>query len=291
MLRHFTSPLSWNRRVETASVRSFSGRDASFQASGVRRVPGKTLNFLSYNIQVGINSRAYRHYLTRSWQHFLPHPERQANLDRIAALLSRFDVVALQEADGGSIRTNHLNQVEYLARVAGFPHWYQQLNRNLGKFAQHGNGVLSRIQPQLVEDHKLPGLVPGRGAILMKFGRKEAPLVLVVLHLSLGRRARENQLCYVRELISDYPHVVVMGDLNSGVERLLKLAPVRDANLKFAQTIDNTYPSWRPIYNYDHILVSPDLTIRRAEVLPYLVSDHLPVAIEVDLPRQLAPIH
>ncbi len=257
------------------------------------RKPGNAnvLRFLSYNIQVGIHSGAYKHYVTRSWQHVLPHNKRVANLDRIAALISGYDVVALQEADGGSIRTGHQNQVQYLAKTAGFPYWYQQLNRNLGRFAQHGNGVLSRIQPHIIEDHKLPGLLPGRGAIFLRFGTPANPLVLVILHLSLGKRARERQLAYVRELISDYQHVIVMGDLNSGIERLLKLAALRDTNLQFAQTKDNTYPSWCPIYNYDHILVSPSISIRRAEVLPYMVSDHLPVAMEVDLPAGFSLAH
>jgi endonuclease/exonuclease/phosphatase family metal-dependent hydrolase len=243
-------------------------------------------------MQVGINSRAYRHYFTRSWQHLLPHAGRMDNLDSIADMLSGFDIVALQEADGGSIRTGHLNQVRYLAEMAHFPYWYQQLNRNLGKLAQHSNGVLSRIRPHVIEDHKLPGLLPGRGAIFLRYGNSAEPLVLVVLHLSLGRRARTNQLAYIRELIADYKHVIVMGDLNSRSERILQqLSPLSEAKLQSPQGTYNTYPSWKPIYNLDHILVSPSLIIKRAEVLPYALSDHLPIAMEVELPGRIAATH
>ncbi|MDX1452759.1 MAG: endonuclease/exonuclease/phosphatase family protein, partial [Oleiphilaceae bacterium] len=113
--------------------------------------PGETLKLLTFNIQVGISTSSYRHYLTRSWQHVLPHRNRNENLDKIAALLKGYDVVALQEVDGGSLRSGFVNQVEYLANASGFPYWYQQLNRNFGPLAKHSNGLLSRYRPLEVE--------------------------------------------------------------------------------------------------------------------------------------------
>ena len=95
------------------------------------------LRLVTFNLQVGIQTSAYHHYLTRSWQHLLPHPRRQRRLDMIAEVLSHFDMVGLQEVDGGSFRSNQVNQLEYLAMQGGFPHHYQQLNRNLGRLAQH----------------------------------------------------------------------------------------------------------------------------------------------------------
>jgi len=242
-------------------------------------------------MQVGINSRSFRHYLTRSWQHILPHHGHIGNLDSIANMLSGFDIVALQEADGGSIRTRHLNQVQYLAEMAGFPYWYQQLNRNLGRFGQHSNGVLSRLQPALVEDHKLPGRVPGRGAIFLRYGSDVEPIVFVVLHLSLGRRAQTEQLAYIKELITDYKHVVIMGDLNSRAEQILHLSPLRDVKFQCPEGTYNTYPSWQPVANLDHILVSPSLRIKQAEVISYALSDHLPVAVEIALPSKVSLLH
>lgn len=45
------------------------------------------LRLLSFNIQVGISTERYHHYLTRSWQHLLPHPGRAGNLQRIGEVL------------------------------------------------------------------------------------------------------------------------------------------------------------------------------------------------------------
>jgi len=243
------------------------------------------LRLLSFNIQVGISTERYRHYLTRSWQHLLPHTGRASNLQKIGKLLSDFDLVALQEADGGSLRSGYINQVEHLAQLGAFPYWYQQLNRNLGRFAQHSNGVLSRLKPQHLEDHPLPGPA-GRGAILVRFGEGEDALIVVMMHLALGAKTRALQLGYIRELIGGYRHQVLMGDMNTHATDLLEHSPLRDLGL-VAPQVEATFPSWRPQRCLDHILLSPSLTLERVEVLAQPISDHLPVAVEIRLPDAL----
>lgn len=266
-----------------------SARDESKGSnSGLEHVPAfepkRHLRLLTFNIQVGINTSSYRHYVTRSWQHFLPHRNRIQNLDRIASLLSNYDVVALQECDGGSLRSGHINQVQYLAEAAGIPYWHQQLNRNLGQFAQHSNGLLSRFRPLDVKEYKLPGLIPGRGAIVARYGTEEDPLVLVLMHLSLSKSAQQRQLGFVSELISKYRHVVLMGDMNNHAEELLTRTPLKETNLVPLPDTAHSFPSWRPEKALDHILVSPSLQVNRSEVVSYPMSDHLPIAMDIALP-------
>jgi endonuclease/exonuclease/phosphatase family metal-dependent hydrolase len=243
------------------------------------------LRLLSFNIQVGISTERYHHYLTRGWQHLLPHPGRAGNLQRIGALLGDYDLVALQEVDGGSLRSGYVNQVERLAELGAFPYWYQQLNRNLGRLAQHSNGVLSRLRPDQLEDHPLPG-PPGRGAVLLKFGEGADALVVINMHLALGPRTRTRQLAYVRGLIDGARHVVLMGDMNTHAIDLLQHSPLRDLGL-VAPQIDATFPSWRPQRCLDHILLSPELVLERVAVLSQPISDHLPVAVDIRLPTGL----
>ncbi|HKS15402.1 MAG TPA: endonuclease/exonuclease/phosphatase family protein [Pseudomonas sp.] len=257
--------------------------EAHLKASGLPE-DGR-LRLLSFNIQVGISTERYRHYLTRSWQHLLPHIGRAGNLQKIGELLGNFDLVALQEADGGSMRSGYVNQVEHLAHLGSFPYWYQQLNRNLGRFAQHSNGVLSRLKPQLLEDHPLPGPA-GRGAILVRFGEGKDALIVVMMHLALGSKTRARQLAYIRELIGGYRHQVLMGDMNTHANDLLQHSPLRDLGL-IAPQVQATFPSWRPQRCLDHILLSPSLTLERFEVLAQPISDHLPVAVEIRLPDAL----
>lgn len=243
------------------------------------------IRLLSYNIQSGIDTQRFRQYLTQSWKHVLPHRERLLNLNRIALMLQHYDLVGLQEVDSGSLRSGFIDQTEYLAHLAGFPFWYRQVNRSMGKIAQHSNGVLSRWRPTRISEHRLPGL-PGRGAILLELATSDgATFAVCVMHLALGRRARKRQLAYVTELVAQYPYMVLMGDFNCDCSSTEFRYLVDAADLRGLDCELKTFPSWRPQRNLDHILVSPCLEIAAAEVLDYSLSDHLPVSMEVILPE------
>ncbi len=240
---------------------------------------------LSYNVQVGIGSTRPHHYITQSWKHVLPHARTTKNLNHIAQQISSYDIVALQEVDTGSLRTGFVNLTEYLADKSNFPFWYDQKTRNMGKVAQHSMGLLSKIRPADISEHKLPGLIPGRGAMQVRYGSSEHPLIVVLIHLALGYRARTEQLNYISELVNQFEHVIVMGDLNCNPDS-------REMQMLFKQThlrepLDklDTFPSWRPSRNIDHILVSPSLEIRKIDVINNSMSDHLPVAMEIELPE------
>ncbi len=276
---------SWGRRSERASaVDPVANLNAPAPEANPVLNHANTLEpikLLTFNIQVGIRTTAYRQYVTSGWKHVLPHESRIKNLHRIARVVSEYDVVALQEVDGGSIRSGFINQVEYLAQLARFPYWYAQLNRDLGPLARHGNGLLSRIQPQMLEDHKLPGTIPGRGAVIARLPYAGDELVVVMLHLSLGERSRNAQLSYIAEQIAHERQVVVMGDMNTPMRQLLDDSPLRDLDLVPAENSAPTYPAWRPELALDHVLVSSNLCINDYQVLSCRISDHLPIAVEI----------
>ena len=142
------------------------------------------LSLISYNIQAGVSTYKYTDYVTRSWQHVVPTPSRIKNLDGIARVISSYDIAGLQEIDTGGFRSGFINQARYLATHAGFPYRFDQCNRKVGNLTQHGNAVLTRIKPTLVNDYKLPDLIPGRGALSLCFGKGEAALHIVIVHLS-----------------------------------------------------------------------------------------------------------
>ncbi len=253
-------------------------------AIDTRRAGSQRLRLLSYNIQTGVSSSSYRQMLTHSWKHVLPHPERIGNLERISEMLSGYDLVGLQEVDAGSLRSGFINQTEFIARRASFPFWFHQTNRKLGKLAQHSNGLLSRFRPTEIDDHKLPGAIPGRGALFVRFGGSEESLVVVILHLALGRRARARQLAYVSEVARAFRHVVIMGDMNCRSDSPEIMTLLRSSQLREPAHDLYTWPSWRPERNIDHILVSDSLQVERAQVLNQTFSDHLPIAMDIFVP-------
>ena len=276
-------------------MRGKTGPAPQMSNSAVRPDPEQQsahrLRLLSYNIQAGVDTQRFREYLTQSWKHVLPHRERLNNLNRIAVMLEGYDIVGLQEVDSGSLRSGFIDQTEYLAYRAGFPFWFRQINRRLGKIAQHINGALSRYRPDRISEHRLPGL-PGRGAILLEFPTSDGGTFGVcILHLALGRRARKRQLAYVTGLVSEYPYLVLMGDFNCDSYSAEFQHLVDSANLRGLETQMKTFPSWRPRRNLDHILVSPSLEMGPAHVLDYAMSDHLPVSMEVALPQGVTIAH
>lgn len=248
------------------------------------RADAGVFRLLSYNIQVGIRTNTFRDYLTGGWKHLLPHRERLQTLATIADQIRDYDFVAVQETDAGSLRTGFLGQTEYLARRAGYPWWTERTNRRLGRFAQHAIGALSQTRPSQVTPLALPGRVPGRGALLLRFGQEPAALSVMVVHLALGRQTRRRQLDFVAELLGGMRHAVVMGDFNAphGAPEMRRFFD-RTHLVEPVECL-NTWPAWRPLRNFDHILATPELEVESLSVLETSESDHLPIAMEIRLP-------
>ncbi|HUL11646.1 MAG TPA: endonuclease/exonuclease/phosphatase family protein [Methylococcaceae bacterium] len=269
--------------IEVVSSRQFRPRSEGAETP----VGQRSLKLASFNIQTGISTSSFREYITGGWRHIWPSDKRIPNLNRIAQLLKPFDIVGLQEVDGGGARSHHIVQTEYLAERAGFSYWHNQVNRRVGNIALHSNGLLSRVKPDFIHDYKLPGL-PGRGALLARFGAAvDEALYLCILHLALSRRARLKQLAFVSELIHDLPHVILMGDLNC--EPHTPELKYLTAATRLCDPVSEikTFPSWRPHKMLDHILVTPELRVENVRVLNFIGSDHLPIAMEITLPEAL----
>lgn len=240
------------------------------------------LRLLSFNIQAGADTHAYREYFTRGWRTLLPHRGKRANLAQVAALARDFDVVALQEADSHSVRSGFQHQVQTLAEHADFPYWSHQRNRALA-LAEPGNGLLTRFAPTSIIDHRLPGRIPGRGTLEVRFGEEALALRVFIVHLALTPGSRLRQAEFIADLVGDAAHAIVLGDFNCEPDSS-SIAPLfAHTRLKPAASVPS-FPSWQPNRSIDQVLTTAALDVRRYEVLPLRVSDHLPVAVDVHLP-------
>lgn len=245
---------------------------------------------VSYNIQNAIGTQRLSHYVTHSWKHVLPHTAQLSNLARIGEQMSGYDLVGLQEVDAGSYRTGYVNQTEFIAARAGFDHWYTQTNRRLGRIAQQSLGVMSRLPLIDVQEHRLPGRIPGRGAMVFAIQTPHAVVSVIIVHLALGRYARQEQIDFLIELVSESAaitrNLVVLGDFNCEADNVHLLRLCKSCNL--VQSVDKhaTYPSWRPMRQIDHVLVSKRVPITSAKVLDHRYSDHRPVLVNLDLKRR-----
>ena len=123
------------------------------------------MRILSYNIHAAINARSYLSYTWQWHRQILPGPAKRKTLARIAAYISQFDLVCLQEIDLGGLRNGFLNHVEQLRDLSGLPYALAQTNRRLGKLSLHGNLILSKTPLREVLNQPLPSRIPGRGVL------------------------------------------------------------------------------------------------------------------------------
>ena len=242
------------------------------------------MRFLLYNIRYGTGRRtrwAWMHYLTRTVNH----------LPEIARFIREIDpdVVGLVEVDAGSYRSGRRNQAEVLADELGHYHSYRMkyreegglgLGRRLPVLNMQANAFLTRDAIQRETFHEFTG---GFKRLVIELELENVRLFLV--HLAIGFRARHGQLTELYELIgrSDKP-CIVTGDFNSffgprELQLFLKATGLRSANENHLPT----YPSWRAHRELDFVCYSPQVKLRRFDIPPVTLSDHLPLVCDFEL--------
>ncbi|HVN72499.1 MAG TPA: endonuclease/exonuclease/phosphatase family protein [Desulfomonilia bacterium] len=240
----------------------------------------RPIRILSYNTHVCIKASKSSERLKNIWKHVLPSRCKLVNLKKISDLARSFDMVGIQESDAGSIRSGFRNQTKFMAQLGGFDYWAEQVNRDL-VFARHSIGFLSRHPILSISRHQLPGKIPGRGLMVMHIDLMGEPVAFAVSHLSLGPRDRIKQAMYIGDIIHELDcKTILMGDFNCGSDSDELWVISQKTGLRPAIRNMPTYPSWRPMRDLDHFMVSEGIIITKAQVIDFPMSDHLPLAIE-----------
>lgn len=240
--------------------------------------PNQTIRLASWNMQAGVHSTGYRDYALKAHQNLWASQAKQTRLQQAALQLESFDVVALQECDIGSLRSGFVHQGHLLATAAGFEHHAFHTARRVAGLASSALAVLSRFPIVSSQAFRLPSKIPGRGALEVVVDHPTGRFRLLVVHLSLSKKARAEQLLWIQRWSEDegLPSVV-LGDFNA-------VSSCQDLGLFSARFESEawapghvSFPSWNPTKALDHILVKglkgSRITSHRLEC-----SDHLAVA-------------
>ena len=195
------------------------------------------------------------------------------------------DVIALQEVlrpfdDEGPTADDELGQLcneldLYMAFAATRRHSRGQL----------GNAILSRYPITGVSVLDISySRIERRGALAAHVGTAGAALGVVATHLSLVDRTRHRQV----QTLMEHPALnsgpaVLMGDMNSHLTQLLFDSPLAETDLRPVGQVQPTYPAWRPLRALDHVLVSSRLVVSDYEVLDCRLSDHRPIAVNLEM--------
>jgi endonuclease/exonuclease/phosphatase family metal-dependent hydrolase len=238
------------------------------------REPAPTLRVMTYNVFAGNDL------------------SRQSNLTRVAALVDslRIDVLFLQEVDRNTARSGGTDQAATMAMLTGMHAAFGRAMDFDG--GEYGIAILSRWP--IVQSRVLPlddpGVVPAepRIGLHVVIARHDRLLHLLNTHLDHGRDpvARHAQadrlLRFVADSIRDLP-LVTAGDLNAppdAQELRALLSALYDAWPRCGRGAGHTFRSDRPDRRIDYVLLR-GVTCTRAEVPGVMLSDHLPVVVDV----------
>lgn len=142
--------------------------------------------------------------------------DEQINLDRIAAVVGKYDIVALQEVDGFMPRTWFQNQAKKLAEKLHMNYAYGRAGTKLWLF-HYGNAVLSRYPIVSVKNHRLPQAGGMPRAMLQADLKIDGKIVHVFsAHLSLIANERALQIKAVISIVKKAAgRAILLGDFNA----------------------------------------------------------------------------
>jgi hypothetical protein len=123
--------------------------------------------------------------------------------------------------------------------------------------------------------------------VMQQFGEGDSALAVMIAHLSLSAPARTRQLGFIAELLHDFPHAILMGDLNTEPHSTEMTHLFAKCNLQPPVQSPPTFPSWKPRRALDHILTSAAIQLDKVWALPQAFSDHLSLAAEIRLPAHV----
>lgn len=219
--------------------------------------------------------------------------------ERIARVIAQHepDIVALQELDMNRARTGAIDQPHIIAKYLEMMyHFHPSI---CVAEEQYGNAILSRFPIQVNFAGRLPMLpdkpnLEPRGAIWASINIDGNRIQVINTHLGLRskEKLRQAEALLGEEWLGHHActgPTILCGDFNSRPNS--RVCQRLTENLKDAQSIlENHQPhaTWfspYPLSRIDHLFVSSDIKVLRAEVskteLDRLSSDHLPLIIDV----------
>ena len=249
------------------------------------------MRFLLYNVRYCAGTGGRFHW-PFPWSGYLK--QTRHNLDRITEFIGSVhpDIVGLVEVDGGSFRSEHLNQAEFIAAALGQYHSYE---------SKYEESSLARLMPvmnkqinafltsNVIKDEKFLYFEHGVKRLVIQLELER--LVVFLVHLSIKFRHRHHQLSDLYSLVKDVKKpVIVAGDFNAfwgakEIELFLAATGLSNANRLGLPS----YPSRAPKRQLDLVLLSPEIRVTHFEIPPVSFSDHLPLICDFEIGAPGAP--
>lgn len=190
------------------------------------------------------------------------------------------EVVAVQELDSMTARSNHKYVLGELASRTGLkPYYAPAIDYDGGKY---GIGILAKDEPLAVRRYALPGSEEARALIVAEF----EDFAFACTHLSLTEADRVKSAEIIRTIAGSYDKpFFVAGDFNALPSSEVIGTMAKDFKI-LTDTTQLTFPADVPNRTLDYIMVDAP-RVDKIEVLIDTVidnpisSDHRPVLVKV----------
>ncbi len=216
----------------------------------------------------------------------------QINIHRIADIIrkSNCDLVALQEVDRQTTRSQEVDQLTELARLTGLkPYFAKAIDYGGGEY---GVAILSRHSATSQQIIKLPSAPTREQRVALHIvvqPESQPAFSFISTHLdhSSGEHDRSEQVAeIVKQFGANAQPTILAGDLNATVDK-----PELTAALTIWRDVDSakltpTIPVHNPIRKIDFIMLplNSPWTVVSTQVLDEKVaSDHLPLMAKLQL--------
>jgi endonuclease/exonuclease/phosphatase family metal-dependent hydrolase len=229
---------------------------------------------MTYNIHAGIGT------------------DNKLDIKRISQVIkeSGAEIVALNEVDCSTTRSQGINEAESIAKHLGYSYYFAKTIDYKG--GEYGNALVSKYPIISWESYALPTngieVKEPRGiikAIIDVMGRK---LNVLVTHLGLDIPERKAEIEYINDMIKELQgEIILMGDFNiCQISESEELEPFMKLMKDCAEELNeihklNTFDSVKPIKKIDYILVSKDVEVMSNKIISSNASDHLPLVTQI----------
>ena len=215
------------------------------------------------------------------------------DLNRIARLINNWgpDLIALQEVDNMTSRSNFMNETDTLASRTNM---YSVFGKNVEVFGgEYGNAVLSKYPIVHSENRKLPrdGNSEQRGILAVWIQLKYKDDLTVFISTHFDHREKETERLKSVEKIKFWidrgdfgDDLIIAGDLNDtpSSKAILKINSFCDGSNQ--SKYYKTYPSQNPVKQIDYVY-----TYKKGKYLiddyhvvdAPIFSDHLPIVCDM----------
>ena len=233
-------------------------------------------------------------------QLFVSKQQIQRNLSDIANTIAKqdADVVALQEADDSSRWSGNFDHVEFIAKQASYPWYYQAINARSWMF-NYGTAVLSRwpVSETLAYNFKPSPPTVNKGFLLTRITWQPDPAIdkeinidIISVHLDFSsQKVREKQIAELKEQLSTRNNpLIILGDFNSNwfANKSVIKQLAENGNLQAYKPLSNNLATYGNGHRLDWILISSELEFISYKTLPDKLSDHLMVVAEIQLRKE-----